>query len=675
MARIRQQEFQTRVTAKDETKAELDKAGKQVKAYGRKSESVGKRMSDAWKKHWAAFAAGAYAAIRTVQAALRQMDQAADWLAQIRAIDALGKQYEETGIQIVEAVQKASNGLLSLRESADLAAIGMERGLDPSSINRFVAAAENMNDLTGDSIPEAFNRLIRAAERGNERYLIQLGLQVDLNKAYEQYAEDIGVSVEQLDTQQQMQARVNAVLDATEEKYGSLGNESETLADKLQRTRRVMEDAQLGFGLLSLWSTNIFMTFIMTVAQGWAKLAGHATTALDAIRKEVSDNIDYYEQRNENFVDRMHLGMHRAMQRVVGEHKEGTDAMSDNFFRFAEEMEKGVAAYMEGIRDPKGWLEAQMTATQSLLQINDAVLDSEEVIIESNERIAEDRREHNLEYQLELETMEHLKMEQYERLAEREIEHIQSMTENQIAYLLSEGSRQEAQTAMMHSDYSRRAQMIKNYYNEMIAESVDYYEIMALEMEKDRELHELNAEMKAEADRNYSQAAKDVMFDMFATFAEQNRTFFELWKAIQIAETIISTITAAQEAFRAMVGIPIVGPALAVAAAAAALAAGYARVDQIRSQQFPKKHSGGYIDGPGEEPIYRLQRGEGVLSRTGMSALDRLNQGERLADGSVDVTFHVNTFDGKSFENYLVSNRHSISRAIGASIRNNEGRF
>ena len=66
----------------------------------------------------------------------------------------------------------------------------------------------------------------------------------------------------------------------------------------------------------------------------------------------------------------------------------------------------------------------------------------------------------------------------------------------------------------------------------------------------------------------------------------KNRQMFEIGKAAAIGETVIQTYRAAQGAYAALAPIPIVGPALGIAAAAAAIVSGMARVQSIRSQSF-----------------------------------------------------------------------------------------
>ena len=80
-------------------------------------------------------------------------------------------------------------------------------------------------------------------------------------------------------------------------------------------------------------------------------------------------------------------------------------------------------------------------------------------------------------------------------------------------------------------------------------------------------------------------AMSNIMQNLYTATGSKNKAMFEAMKAFAIAETVIKTYQGAQEAYTALAGIPIIGPALGVAAAAAAIAAGMARIQAIRSQQ------------------------------------------------------------------------------------------
>jgi TP901 family phage tail tape measure protein len=88
-----------------------------------------------------------------------------------------------------------------------------------------------------------------------------------------------------------------------------------------------------------------------------------------------------------------------------------------------------------------------------------------------------------------------------------------------------------------------------------------------------------------------------------ALMQTKSRSLFEIGKAGAIGETIVNTYRAAQGAYAALAGIPVVGPALGVAAAASAVLVGMARVAAIRSTSFGSTSaspmlSGGGMSGP-----------------------------------------------------------------------------
>ena len=94
----------------------------------------------------------------------------------------------------------------------------------------------------------------------------------------------------------------------------------------------------------------------------------------------------------------------------------------------------------------------------------------------------------------------------------------------------------------------------------------------------------------------------------FATeFGVENKAMFAMSKAAAIAQAVIQTYQAATGAMASMSAIPIVGPALGIAAAAAAVAGGLAQVSKIRSQTMG---GGRQYGGPvGADKYYRVNEG------------------------------------------------------------------
>ena len=110
---------------------------------------------------------------------------------------------------------------------------------------------------------------------------------------------------------------------------------------------------------------------------------------------------------------------------------------------------------------------------------------------------------------------------------------------------------------------------------------------------------------KAEAEKRHQNeqrimqerlAATSQMFGNLAVLSQSgNKSLATIGKASAIAQTTIDTYVSAQKAFSALAGIPIIGPALGAAAAAAAIIAGLARVQQIRGVALQE----GITDVPG----------------------------------------------------------------------------
>lgn len=93
--------------------------------------------------------------------------------------------------------------------------------------------------------------------------------------------------------------------------------------------------------------------------------------------------------------------------------------------------------------------------------------------------------------------------------------------------------------------------------------------------------------MLAEAEAQARKSAMDGMFsNLISLMSSRSKTMFNIGKAAAITQTVLSTYEGAQKAYSSLAGIPIVGPALGIAAAGAAIAAGAARVSAIRSQSF-----------------------------------------------------------------------------------------
>lgn len=128
-------------------------------------------------------------------------------------------------------------------------------------------------------------------------------------------------------------------------------------------------------------------------------------------------------------------------------------------------------------------------------------------------------------------------------------------------------------------------------------------------------------------------------------------------KALAKMSAFVSTIDAAQKAYAAMAGIPVVGPALGAAAASAALIAGMARVAQIESAQ---EGYSGVVDKP-----TMFLAGENGAENVNITNLDVPGGGMNSATQPITVNVSGNVMTSDFVETTLADSiRDAIRRNV-----------
>ncbi|KPM64105.1 tail length tape measure protein [Pseudomonas putida] len=207
----------------------------------------------------------------------------------------------------------------------------------------------------------------------------------------------------------------------------------------------------------------------------------------------------------------------------------------------------------------------------------------------------------------------------------------------------SELTRMAEENAQLQAWYDQRIAMYQQY-RELEVENAAQYDETIRQLEQQRAADTMSNE------RAMSMARISIAQDMFSdltsvvgTFAgEQSSAYkamFAVSKAVAIAQALINAPKTASDAYSAMAGIPIVGPALGIAAAGAALTAQMAQVASIRSVSLPGFATGGYVSGAGtgtsDSIMARLSDGEFVVNaaatKRNRALLEAINSNERVS--------------------------------------------
>jgi hypothetical protein len=111
-------------------------------------------------------------------------------------------------------------------------------------------------------------------------------------------------------------------------------------------------------------------------------------------------------------------------------------------------------------------------------------------------------------------------------------------------------------------------------------------EIAAASERQQRDEAQHTAQFRMDTAQAVAGALSNIAQNLNTALGGKSKKAFKVMQAAAIAQTAIDTSRAAMGAYSSLAGIPIVGPILGVAAAGAAIAAGAAQIQQIKSQSF-----------------------------------------------------------------------------------------
>ncbi|MEF2228033.1 phage tail tape measure protein [Pseudomonas aeruginosa] len=151
--------------------------------------------------------------------------------------------------------------------------------------------------------------------------------------------------------------------------------------------------------------------------------------------------------------------------------------------------------------------------------------------------------------------------------------------------------------------------------------------------EQELKLKQEHEEALAAIERSRQQVTMSANEQFFGNLSGLARTFFGeqsgLYKAAFVAEksyaiakTLLNAPKTASDAYAAMAGIPVIGPALGIAAAAAAVTAQLAQVAAVKNVNLSGQAHDGIMSVP-EDGTWNLKKGERVTTAETSAKLDR----------------------------------------------------
>lgn len=165
-------------------------------------------------------------------------------------LNKVGTEAGYTEAQIAFAIKSVkSMGITTASATQSLVQM-TQANIEWTKASELARLAQDAAVIANINSSEAFNRLITATQRGNTLMLRTMGLNVDFTKAYQETANTLGKTREELTEQEEAQARVNAVVKSGEAIAGSYKAAYDTVGKGLTSMARLQEDAQEAWGEL-----------------------------------------------------------------------------------------------------------------------------------------------------------------------------------------------------------------------------------------------------------------------------------------------------------------------------------------------------------------------------------------------------------------------------------------
>ena len=355
----------------------------------------------------------------------------------------------------------------------------------------------------------------------------------------------------------------------------------------------------------------------------------------------------------------------REVRGKYGSLKKAREALPELEKIFDEETKK-----YRKLQEDKNIIDAQI-----LKSTEDAKKKEEEARVNANKKIREEEKKHNEQLLKDKEeaskkeaelirqnilAMQQYSQEQFQRILEFEASKQEALANNQrvfieqeleilnqkynafdnldrLAYGNSLISQGEYQMALLDNEVR---------YNEELLANTNLTEAQRIELEANAaEARKRIAELEAQA----KAAAAYIVSDAFSAAADLIGKETAAGKALAIAGATISTYQSAVDAYKSVVGIPIVGPTLAPVAAGTAIAVGLKNVKEIIKVKVPKSQGAGGqgIQAPATpQPPAILNRIEAVRNVQTPAEVDLQSQPVRAYVVESDITNTQNRISG-----------------------------
>ena len=205
---------------------------------------------------------------------------------------------------------KALDGTIKSTDLMTMANNAMLLGITDSEdqMAQMFDTAQRLAKAVGQDAAFGVNSLVTGIGRQSKLMLDNLGIMIDTQKAYDDYAATLGKTASELDETERKQAFTNAALEEAERLAASLGEEQMTLTDQFNQGKKAVADIAVNMGQLLTPAVSFLATGFVHAADAVANFLGRlngvkieealVSTSMDKVNQALKDRKDEYDEIN-----------------------------------------------------------------------------------------------------------------------------------------------------------------------------------------------------------------------------------------------------------------------------------------------------------------------------------------------------------------------------------------
>lgn len=579
------------------------------------------------KSHWLELSAMAAGAFFTIRKIYTEFAAAADREEKRMAFTNLAATFHSNADSIIADLKRMSQNSITTSRAIELAGRSMLSGLDPRAMPGLMEFAKTMtNVIPGGKAADIFEDLTRGIITGEGRMLRMQGITVDFNKAQKDLAASLGGTKEQLNEQQVQYANLKAMLETASTMTQRLGKDVQTMDDKIAANAAHLSESYEKLSN-SFWKT--FGRPAIVTLEVFAERLDRIRTIASAIAypfRKISEWMKGRKWEGYRISEKAIPTAPAPANELTGAHR-GATSLKDLGFTFDEQLGPGLQSLKNYTEEMKS-------------SLGEIAKSEKDMTKEATNQIRDREAAYKNMYDaLRFDTEKYYTFQKglLEKQRNEEIAITGDLTLAWEAYYVRLQELNE-QRILRSDDFLGG---IKVYYAELDREGI-----------------------------TWAEGAKNMMEDVQAGFASSTKGFLTSLYADSgnfmdnLGDSIISFLDSVIDAMINMYS-QMAGKGLMSLFSSFFNFSGFTKTPQ----SGVAIHDGGYIDkfhGGGlahDEVAATLQRGEYVVSRRGVAALDRINRGEP-GRSAVNVAINVDNQTGRQVDMQQKSSRFDGEKYI-----------